>query len=126
MNHINFNSFKFVWICILMMTFFTKVHADQSSMKLTENGHTFEDLNKNGRLDPYEDSRLDLDQRVADLLGQMTLDQKVGLMFSPIIGLNPDGSRVEDLSFYSQIGSTEAITKRHINHIGRLNMLVIL
>jgi beta-glucosidase len=118
MNHINFNSFKFVWICIFIMIVNKDVNASQSSSKLTENGYTFEDLNKNGKLDPYEDSRLGADKRVADLLGRMSLEEKVGLMFSPIIGLNPDGSPVEDLSFYSQIGSTEAIVKKHINHIG--------
>jgi len=28
---------------------------------LTENGHTFRDLNANGKLDPYEDSRATLE-----------------------------------------------------------------
>ena len=35
---------------------------------LTEDGHTFRDLNKNGKLDPYEDSRLPIEERVEDLL----------------------------------------------------------
>ncbi len=118
MNYIKSNSFKYVGICFLVMIFLGNVHADQSSSKLIENGYKYEDLNKNGKFDPYEDSRLDVDKRVADLLGQMSLEEKVGLMFSPIIGLRPDGSLVEDLSFYSQIGSTEAIVKKHINHIG--------
>jgi beta-glucosidase len=73
---------------------------------------------KSPGFDPYEDSRLDIDKRVADLLGLMSLEEKVGLMFSPIIGLHPDGALVEDQSFYSQIGSTEAVVKKHINHIG--------
>ena len=42
---------------------------------------TFRDLNKNGRLDPYEDPRLPVDQRVDDLLAQLTLAEKAGLMF---------------------------------------------
>jgi beta-glucosidase len=37
-------------------------------------GLQFKDLNKNGKLDRYEDWRLTSDERVADLLGQMTLD----------------------------------------------------
>ena len=39
------------------------------------------DLNKNGRLDPYEDPRRPIDERVEDLLAQMTLEEKAGLMF---------------------------------------------
>jgi len=33
----------------------------------------FRDLNKNGRLDPCEDPRLPIEERVEDLLSQMTL-----------------------------------------------------
>ena len=55
-------------------------------------GRTIRDLNKNGRLDPYEDPRRTIDERVADLLGQMTLEEKAGLLFHPIAAVNPDGS----------------------------------
>jgi beta-glucosidase len=41
---------------------------------------SFKDLNRNGVLDPYEDWRLPVDKRVADLLSRMTLDEKAGLM----------------------------------------------
>jgi beta-glucosidase len=34
------------------------------------------DFNKNGRMDPYENPALDIDVRVADLLGRMTTDEK--------------------------------------------------
>jgi beta-glucosidase len=34
------------------------------------------DLNKNGRMDIYENPKADLDKRVADLLSQMTLEEK--------------------------------------------------
>ena len=34
----------------------------------TEEGFTYRDLNKNGRLDPYEDPRRPIDERVEDLL----------------------------------------------------------
>ena len=54
--------------------------------------HTFRDLNNNGRMDPYEDSRLPSAERVADLLGQMTLEEKAGLLFHTMIGINPDGT----------------------------------
>jgi beta-glucosidase len=44
-------------------------------------GVRFRDLNKNGRLDPYEDPRLPAEQRVEDLLGRMRLEKKAGLLF---------------------------------------------
>ncbi len=50
---------------------------------LTSNGHPYRDLNKNGKLDIYEDSRADLEARVEDLLDQMTLEEKAGQMFHP-------------------------------------------
>jgi hypothetical protein len=34
------------------------------------------DLNKNGKMDPYEDSSRPVEERVENLLGQMTLDEK--------------------------------------------------
>ena len=43
-------------------------------------GRTFKDLNANGRLDPYEDWRRPVAERVQDLVGQMTLREKAGLM----------------------------------------------
>ncbi|MBK8567653.1 MAG: MFS transporter [Saprospiraceae bacterium] len=54
---------------------------------LTENGHTFRDLNANGKLDPYEDSRATLEARIEDLLSQMTIEEKVGQMWHPPIGI---------------------------------------
>ena len=53
------------------------------SSLLTVDGKTFRDLNKNGRLDVYEDPRRPIDERVEDLLGQMTLEEKCGLMVQP-------------------------------------------
>ena len=41
---------------------------------------SFRDLNRNGALDPYEDWRLPVGTRVADLLSRMTLEEKAGLM----------------------------------------------
>ena len=47
---------------------------------LTVNGLNFKDLNKNGKLDPYEDWRLPVDVRAKDLAGKMTVEQIAGLM----------------------------------------------
>lgn len=46
---------------------------------ITMAGLKFRDLNKNGTLDRYEDWRLPVDQRVADLVSKMTAEEKTGL-----------------------------------------------
>jgi len=54
--------------------------------------YEFKDLNKNNKLDPYEDWRLPVDKRIDNLVSQMTLEEKVGLMFHPNIAVTEDGS----------------------------------
>ncbi len=83
---------------------------------LSENGFTFRDLNKNGKLDPYEDNRLPIDERVEDLLSQMTLEEKAGLMFHTMIGMGKDGSLIEKPSPFNPIATSELIAKRRLNH----------
>lgn len=47
---------------------------------LSVDGQQFRDLNGNGKLDLYEDWRRAIDRRVDDLVAQMTLEEKAGLM----------------------------------------------
>lgn len=50
------------------------------------------DLNLNGRRDPYEDPDVQIQDRVDDLLGRMTLAEKAGLMMhaiAPVVGAFP-------------------------------------
>lgn len=58
---------------------------------LSADGLEFKDLNKNGTLDPYEDWRLPQQERIADLVARMTLEEKVGLMLHPNIAVREDG-----------------------------------
>jgi len=67
----------------------------RSSHLITTNNYTFRDLNKNGKLDVYEDTRQPVEARINDLLGQMTLTEKAGLMFINGARINEDGS-IED------------------------------
>jgi beta-glucosidase len=66
--------------------------SQQSALIATADGYAFRDLNKNGRLDVYEDPRQPVEARVEDLLGQMTLEEKAGCMFINGARVNPDGS----------------------------------
>lgn len=63
----------------------------EEAPELTVEGFTFRDLNKNGSLDTYEDSRAELDARVEDLLSQMTIEEKCGTMFVSMTGMTAEG-----------------------------------
>ncbi len=47
---------------------------------LTIDGYAFKDLNRNGKLDKYEDWRLSVDERAKDLASKMSIEQIAGLM----------------------------------------------
>ncbi|AUD00359.1 glycoside hydrolase family 3 protein [Spirosoma pollinicola] len=64
----------------------------RSVKTLTTNGFSFKDLNKNGKLDKYEDWRLPIEQRVQDLISQMTIEEKVGFMLISTTRLAGDAS----------------------------------
>lgn len=56
-------------------------YCPDSGVKLLEvDGYAFKDLNRNGKLDPYEDWRKPVEERLRDLAGQMTMEQIAGLM----------------------------------------------
>jgi beta-glucosidase len=56
-------------------------YSPTSGVKIiTSRGFAFKDLNKNGKLDDYEDWRLSVQERAKDLASQMTIDQMAGLM----------------------------------------------
>lgn len=83
---------------------------------LTDNGITYRDLNKNGRLDPYEDPRRPLEERVEDLLAQMTLAEKAGLMFQTFAAFVFDdgASLLQGDVAESPVG--EMVTGKLMNH----------
>ena len=64
----------------------------QSSLVRDHDGFSFRDLNKNGALDVYEDPYQPLELRVDDLLSQMTLEEKAGMLFINGAVVNEDGS----------------------------------
>ena len=85
---------------------------------LTEGKYRFKDLNKNGQVDPYEDWRLPMDERIADLVSQMTLEEKVGLMFHPNIAVNETGEVKYDLSDEEKEALRRAEEERYAGPIG--------
>ncbi len=66
-------------------------HSLNDDVKILNiDGKKFRDLNKNNRLDIYEDYRIDSVKRSEDLLNQMDLEEKIGQMFHPPFTLKPD------------------------------------
>ncbi|UZR92254.1 glycoside hydrolase family 3 protein [Chondrinema litorale] len=56
-------------------------YSEISGIKiLTVKGEKFKDLNKNGKLDPYEDWRLPAEDRAKDLAKKLSVEQIAGLM----------------------------------------------
>ncbi len=85
----------------------------RSTQLLTVDGLQFKDLNQNGRLDPYEDWRLPIDQRVENLVTQLTLEEKAGLMMhgtAPADGLLGQSARGYDL-----LKAKEFIIEQRVN-----------
>ena len=85
---------KILFIAGLFLLNITLVHAQvksgkpasprsqgSSSVMLVEGGRYYRDLNKNNKLDVYEDIQQSVDARIEDLLNQMTLEEKAGMMF---------------------------------------------
>lgn len=87
---------------------------------LYQDGIAFRDLNKNGKLDPYEDPRRPVEERVEDLLGQMTLEEKAGMMFQSMIGMNKDGTILEKTGMFPLPQTSDMIARRLMNHFNLL------
>ena len=75
--------FLYFFISIQSLKSEGRSHLVGEAPTLSQNGFDYRDLNKNGKLDIYEDSRADVDARVDDLLAQMTVEEKAGQMFHP-------------------------------------------
>ena len=58
---------------------------------LDADGEEFKDCNDNGELDPYEDWRLSPTERATDLVGKMSLEQKIGLLWEGGLSVTPSG-----------------------------------
>ncbi|MFN2153019.1 MAG: glycoside hydrolase family 3 N-terminal domain-containing protein, partial [Anaerolineales bacterium] len=94
-----------------------EITQEQSGLLKTEDGLIFRDLNKNGKLDLYEDPRQPIEARVEDLLSQMTLEEKAGTLFINGSVVNDDGS-IEEKPGAPGFGGVAAkqITGQKMNH----------
>jgi len=67
-------------------------------------------------MQPYRDPSLPVGDRVEDLLGQMTLEEKAGLMFHPPILVGDDGGLVEGPGPFGPHGTSELVRDLHLTH----------
>jgi beta-glucosidase len=96
-----------------------EVNAKSALIRIDGNA-TYRDLNKNGKMDVYEDVSQPVEKRVQDLLKQMDIEEKAGMMFYSPARVNADGT-IEDkpakdfISTMLPVGITE-IDKHKITH----------
>ncbi len=86
---------------------------------------TYRDLNKNGKLDVYEDPRQSTEDRVDDLLRQMNLEEKAGIMFFTWTFMGDNGELGEKASAFNPMSlnfesNSTLVVKKHMNY---LNMM---
>ena len=112
-------------------------YSQNSGVKiLTVDGFAFKDLNRNGKLDKYEDWRLSSEVRAKDLASQLSLDEITGLMLYsshqqiPGAGNNADPSKrglYGGLEFKKTRGvSPSALTDEQLKFVGEDNVRHIL
>jgi beta-glucosidase len=87
----------------IAVIYFNKKSKSNSNMELlgveaptlNESGTSYRDLNKNGKMDTYENPNASIDDRANDLVAQMSLEEKAGSMYIMMIGTTPDGEPME-------------------------------
>jgi beta-glucosidase len=137
-------------VCLLSTGFCFAQKTTQATLgyrtvkTLKKSGLEFKDLNKNGKLDKYEDWRLPTDVRVNDLIAQMSIEEKIGFMLISTTRLAGDfsfqqgapraeissGFNEEDLTQANNMfsrkplpfplltasGTTKGVNERHLRH----------
>ena len=100
------------------------VEARQKST-LTLDGLRFRDLNANAQLDPYEDWRLPVEARAADLIARLSVEEKAGLMLHASVQgfTGPNGIvldqripiKVRGVEIPAPPSTTEFVDQRHVH-----------
>ena len=127
-----------LFIILLVIGFFTYYYVKTSSQSMKDmsllgveapilkiDGFIFRDLNKNGKLDIYEDSRAEINSRVDDLIKQMNLEEKAGSLFINMAAMNSTGKLSNVMSpsnpFSLLLESNVAmVARKKMNHVNIL------
>ena len=82
----------------------------------TDDGFAYRDLNDNGVLDPYEDPRLPVEERVDDLIARMTLEEKAALLFHQGLVVPEDGAVGDEPDTISQVATRSLVRELGLTH----------
>lgn len=102
-----------VFVIIASVIYISKKSKSNSNMELlgdeaptlNQSGISYRDLNKNGKMDIYENPNASINERVNDIVVQMNLEEKAGSMYITMIGTTSDGEPME-----TPVISTDPIT----------------
>ena len=84
--------------------------STRSAPIITTEGLQFRDLDRDGRLTPYEDWRLTPTKRAADLMGRMTLEQKAGLLVHGTLPASGTSYQVDGVNSVTDLIGTRKMT----------------
>ncbi len=101
----------------------TSLNSDvikNSTLVKTQGSISYRDLNKNGKMDTYEDVSQPIEKRIDDLIAQMNVEEKAGMMFINGTVINKDGTlekRADATGPAARMPSAiENIEQRKMNH----------
>ena len=82
-----------------------------------DDGTAFRDLDHDQRMAPFEDPRRTPADRADDLVGRLSLAEKVGLFFHDIIEVGPQGSLMEGDGAVARSSTRGVVLDKLINHV---------
>ena len=111
----------------------TLAYSPKSGVSVVESkGFAFKDLNRNEKLDKYEDWRLPVDERAKDLASKMSIEQIAGLMLYsrhqsiPAGGRGPFGSTYGGKSFRESGAAPSDLSDDQIKYLTEDNLRHVL
>jgi beta-glucosidase len=84
----------------------------RSAAILKIGGLEFKDLNRNGKLDKYEDWRLSNEERSRDLLSKMSVDDKVGFMLISTASMKNERGGSSEFNEEDRVSNTNMFTRK--------------
>jgi beta-glucosidase len=95
-------------ICLILLI--------KNTISVAQPEPAYRDLNKNGKLDTYENTRLSPEKRVTDLLSQMTIEEKAGEIFHTYAIVDKDGGISQQAFMTGGTKTDGLITQKYLTH----------
>lgn len=86
-------------------------------LRHTPEGLAYRDLNGNGIMDPYENPELPVSERVEDLIGRLSLEEKAGLMFQTMVSAAVSGRLGDETPRAGRASLQEVVADKFVNHL---------